>query len=539
MELETTQTSTTAKLPMLKQGDYEIWRLRINQYFQIQDYALRDVIENGNSFVPVTQTTTAERGAITTTISSPVTAKENIKKKNNVKTRSMLLMALPNEHLMTFNQYKDAKSLFTAIVTRFGGNKATKKTQKTLLKQMYENFSAPSTYLPSEWNTHVLVWRNKPDLDTMSIDDLYNNFKIVEHEVKVTTSSNSSSQNMDFVSSPSNNNTNEVHTAYGVSTASTQSSTTSTQVNTASSQTSIANLSGATVYAFLANQSNGSQLVHEDLEQIHEDDLKEIDLKWQLALLSMRAKRGPRNQDNRNMYQDISRRAVHIKETPPKAMVAIDGVGFDWSYMVEDEVPTNMAFMTFSDFEPKVERYGPKTCEIESKNASKDITIEVKEYLDAPLVKDRVADNKDCLVESPVVVEKKTVVPTIAKVEANCNYHQRKRVVYGNNYTRVTYNNSTRKTYPSAHRKIAPRAVSMKTGLRPLNTARPKAVNTARPSPKVVNVVRTNQETCPISQISRNSIEDMLPLGEEQMVAELLNRALVVKPHNTPYELFR
>ncbi|GKF43012.1 hypothetical protein Tco_0126354, partial [Tanacetum coccineum] len=76
--------------------------------------------------------------------------------------------------------------------------------------------------LPSEWNTHVVVWRNKPDLDTMSFDDLYNNFKIVEQEVKGTTSSSSSSssQNMAFVLSPSS--TNEVNTAYGVSTANTQ-----------------------------------------------------------------------------------------------------------------------------------------------------------------------------------------------------------------------------------------------------------------------------------------------------------------------------
>nr|GFD13880.1 ribonuclease H-like domain-containing protein [Tanacetum cinerariifolium] len=92
-----------------------------------QDYALWDVIENGNSFVPVTQTTMAEGGAITTTISSPITAEENIKKKNDVKARSMLLMTLPNEHLMTFNQYKDAKILFAALETRFGGNEATKK----------------------------------------------------------------------------------------------------------------------------------------------------------------------------------------------------------------------------------------------------------------------------------------------------------------------------------------------------------------------------------------------------------------------------
>ncbi|GKG23145.1 hypothetical protein Tco_0388448, partial [Tanacetum coccineum] len=125
-------------------------------------------------------------------------------------------------------------------------------------------------------------------LDIMSFDDLYNNFKIVEQEVKRTESSNSSSssQNMAFVSSPSS--TNEVNTAYGVSTANTQVSPVSTQVSTASTQVSTANLSDATVYAILANQPNGSQFVHEDLEQIHEDDLEEIVLKCKLALLSMR-----------------------------------------------------------------------------------------------------------------------------------------------------------------------------------------------------------------------------------------------------------
>ncbi|GKG10373.1 hypothetical protein Tco_0341773, partial [Tanacetum coccineum] len=127
--------------------------------------------------------------------------------------------------------------------------------------------------------------RNKLDLDTMSIDDLYNNFKIVEQEVKrtVTSSLNSSSQNMAFVSSPSS--TNEVNTA------NIQVSTANSPVSTFDSPDSTANLSDATVYAFLVNQPNGSQVVHEDLKQIHADDLEEIDLKWQLALLSMRARR--------------------------------------------------------------------------------------------------------------------------------------------------------------------------------------------------------------------------------------------------------
>nr|GEV25949.1 retrovirus-related Pol polyprotein from transposon TNT 1-94 [Tanacetum cinerariifolium] len=191
--------------------------------------------------------------------------------------------------------------------------------------------------LPSEWNTHVVVWRNKVDLDTMSIDDLYNNFKIVEQEVKrtVASSSSSKSQNMAFLSSPGS--TNEVDTA------SIQVSTISTPVSTVSSHDNTTNLSDATVYDFLANQPNGSQLVHEDLKQIHEDDMEEIDLKWQLALLSMRARRLLRNQESRPRNQDSSRKTVNVEDTSSKAMVTIDGAGFDWSYMADDEVPTNMA----------------------------------------------------------------------------------------------------------------------------------------------------------------------------------------------------
>ncbi|GKE41740.1 hypothetical protein Tco_1469024 [Tanacetum coccineum] len=75
----------------------------------------------------------------------PVTSDEKTQKKNDVKSRSLLLMALPNEHLLTFSKHKDAKTLWEAIQARFGGNDATKKSQKTLLKQMYENFNAPST----------------------------------------------------------------------------------------------------------------------------------------------------------------------------------------------------------------------------------------------------------------------------------------------------------------------------------------------------------------------------------------------------------
>ncbi|GKC03198.1 hypothetical protein Tco_0994808 [Tanacetum coccineum] len=118
-------------------------------------------------------------------------------------------------------------------------------------------------------------------------------------------------------------------------------------------------------------------------------------------------------------------------------------------------------------------------------------------------------------------------------VQANCNYHQRERVVSGNNYTRVNYNYSAKMAYPSAHRNMVPRAVLIKTGLRSLNTAR--LVNTAHPKTIVYSArplshfskSAQSTGTCPISQTSRNLMEDMLPLGEEPKEGKLLVKELL------------
>ncbi|GKF50263.1 hypothetical protein Tco_0146730, partial [Tanacetum coccineum] len=205
--------------PLLKQSDYDTWKIKIEKFFQIQGYALWEVIEYGNSYKPTTKVTTNADGSSTSTVvTTPVTTDEKIQKKNDVKARSMLPMTLPNEHILTFSQYKDAKTLFEAIQARFGGNEATKKTQKMLLKQMS---------LPTEWNTHVVVWGKKPDIGMMNIDELYNNFKIVEQEVKRSgaSSSDSSTQNVAFVSTPSNSN--------DAKSASVQVNTASTPISTA------------------------------------------------------------------------------------------------------------------------------------------------------------------------------------------------------------------------------------------------------------------------------------------------------------------
>ncbi|GKE50540.1 hypothetical protein Tco_1481798, partial [Tanacetum coccineum] len=142
--------------------------------------------------------------------------------------------------------------------------------------------------LSLEWNTHAVVWRNKPELERMSMDDLYNNLKVYEPEVKGTSSSNTSTQNMAFVSSNNFGSTNEaVNTAHGVSAASTQVS--------AANSTNVDNLSDVVICAFFSSQPNNPQLANEDLQQLHPDDLEEMDLRWQMAMLTMRARRFLKN----------------------------------------------------------------------------------------------------------------------------------------------------------------------------------------------------------------------------------------------------
>ncbi|GKB56947.1 hypothetical protein Tco_0913133 [Tanacetum coccineum] len=330
---------------------------------------------------------------------------------------------------------------------------------------------------------------------------------------------------MAFVSSPSS--TNKVNTAYGVSTANTRVSSTNTQVSpantqvsTANTQVSAANLSNATIYAFLANQPNGSQLIHEDLEQIHEDDSKEMNLKWQLALLSIRTRRecrGTRNQVSKNRNQDSSRRTVNVEETSSKAIVATHGAGFDWSYMADDEVPTNMALMAISDSEFNKSEFNLATYKRGLASAEEQLVFykknEVIFWLFSPSNLDLSYSGLEKFqhpeFEGYGPKTSKSVSEDISN-EAHCNYHQRERVVSGNNYTRVNYNYSAKKAHPNAHRNMVPRAVLIKIGLRSLNVARlvntahpkttvysarpmPKAVNTARPNSAVVNSVRENQ----------------------------------------------
>ncbi|GJT55051.1 hypothetical protein Tco_0990105 [Tanacetum coccineum] len=128
-----------SKVPMLKPGEFELWRMRIEQYIQMIDYSLWEVIKNGAT-LPKTQLV---EGVMTM---MPITsAEDKAQRRLEVKARSTLMMDIPNEHQLMFNSIKDAKLLLEAIEKRFGGNEATKKTQRNFLKLQYENFTAPSS----------------------------------------------------------------------------------------------------------------------------------------------------------------------------------------------------------------------------------------------------------------------------------------------------------------------------------------------------------------------------------------------------------
>nr|GEX03756.1 ribonuclease H-like domain-containing protein [Tanacetum cinerariifolium] len=164
------------------------------------DYALWEVIENGATLL----ITKVVNGVMT---EMPITTtKEKAQRRLEVKARSTLMMGIPNEHQLKFNSIKDAKKLVEAVEKRFGGNSATKKTQRNLLKQQYENFTALSSEMLDQnsdrlqkLNTHVVVWRSKVDLDIMSMDDLYDNLKVGTNEA--------------------DNTDQAVNTAHGVSTS--------------------------------------------------------------------------------------------------------------------------------------------------------------------------------------------------------------------------------------------------------------------------------------------------------------------------------
>nr|GEY69696.1 ribonuclease H-like domain-containing protein [Tanacetum cinerariifolium] len=288
---------SAAKLPILNPNKFDLWKIRIEQYFLMTDYSLWEVIVNGDSHVP---------------------------------TR-----LVEDKHQLKFNSHKDAKSLMEAIKKRFGGNTVTKKVQKTLLKQQFENFSGSTSesldqihdrLLPTEWKTHTLIWRNKIDLKDKSLDDLLNSLKIYESEVKHCSSQGSDSQNLAFVST-------------------TQADSTNDSVSAAVNVSAMAML---TMRARKFLQKTGRNLGVNGPTSMGFDMAKVECYNCQMKGHFARECRSPKD-TRRPAVAEPQRRSIPIETSTSNDLVSqCDAIGFyDWSYQAEED-PTNFALMAFS-----------------------------------------------------------------------------------------------------------------------------------------------------------------------------------------------
>ncbi|GJU93370.1 ribonuclease H-like domain-containing protein [Tanacetum coccineum] len=312
----TTTTISNIKLPILKKEEYDIWAMKMEHYLEYIDNDVWKVIQNGNSKKRISA---GKVGVVR--ILPPVSAAEIHVVEKEMKARTILLMAIPKEHLRRFHGMDYAKEIWEAIRTRFDGNANSKKMQKAVLKQQFEAFTISSSealengydrfqQLLSQLEAHgaevsnkdanhkflrsmppalsnlAMTMRTKLDVDTLSIDDLYNNLRVFEQELTSTSKSSTSAQNVAFISH-SKSSTNKVKSGHtGV-----YSTFTPTSSNNIPEREVAASFADEVIYSLFAKQSEDLDLLHEDLEQIDDVDIKEMDINWQIAMIAIRMKK--------------------------------------------------------------------------------------------------------------------------------------------------------------------------------------------------------------------------------------------------------
>ncbi|GJQ89004.1 ribonuclease H-like domain-containing protein [Tanacetum coccineum] len=387
-------TVSTIKLPILKKGEYDIWAMKMEHYLAHTDYPIWEVIQRGNGPVSVSTDT---NGVIK--VLPPKTAEEILARERERKARTTLLMALPEDHLAKFHKMTDAKEMWEAIKSRFGGNDESKKMQKYILKQQFEGFSVSNSKglhkgydrfqsllsqleihgagvspedanqnflrsLPFAWSQISLIIRTKPGVDSLSFDDLYNNLRVFEPDVKGSTASSSRTPNVAFVSE-NTSSTNEISTAYGAS----SSSGHNPQREGSSSYTD------ELMYSFFANQSMA--MISIRLKKFYKKTRKKLQFDAKEPVAFDKAKvqcynchktrhfarecRSKGNQDSRRRdvgytgykAKDGGRRIG--KQEEPKALVTLDGEGVDWTSHSKDE-QENYALMAYSNSVSDTER---------------------------------------------------------------------------------------------------------------------------------------------------------------------------------------
>ncbi|GJT87915.1 ribonuclease H-like domain-containing protein [Tanacetum coccineum] len=332
-----TTAISNIKLPILKKEEYDIWAMEMEHYLEYIDNEVWKVIQNGNSKKRIS---TGKDGIVR--VLSPVTAAEIQAVEKERKAKNILLMAIPKEHMRRFHGMDDAKEIWEAIRTRFGGNANSKKMQKAVFKQQFEAFKISNSEglekgydrfqqllsqleahgaevstedanhkflrsLPSAWSNLAMTMRTNPEIDNLSIDDLYNNLRVFEQEIQGASKTSSSAQNVAFVSQ-SKSSTNKVKSGFSGAYSSCTPSTSSTNIP---EKEVLAGFADEVIYSLFAKQTEDLDLLHEDLEQIDDVDIEEMDINWQIAMIAIRMKK---------FYKKTGRRVRVDGKTP---------VGFD------------------------------------------------------------------------------------------------------------------------------------------------------------------------------------------------------------------
>ncbi|GJR01922.1 reverse transcriptase domain-containing protein [Tanacetum coccineum] len=325
------------KAQCFEKEEYDIWAMEMEHYLEYIDNEVWKVIQNGNSKKRIS---TGKDGIVR--VLSPVTAAEIQAVEKERKAKNILLMAIPKEHMRRFHGMDDAKEIWEAIRTRFGGNANSKKMQKAVFKQQFEAFKISNSEglekgydrfqqllsqleahgaevstedanhkflrsLPPAWSNLAMTMRTNPEIDNLSIDDLYNNLRVFEQEIQGASKTSSSAQNVAFVSQ-SKSSTNKVKSGFTGAYSTCTPSTSSTNVP---EKEVLAGFADEVIYSLFAKQSEDWDLLHEDLEQIDDVDIEEMDINWQIAMIAIRMKK---------FYKKTGRRVRVDGKTP---------VGFD------------------------------------------------------------------------------------------------------------------------------------------------------------------------------------------------------------------
>ncbi|GKA05221.1 putative ribonuclease H-like domain-containing protein, partial [Tanacetum coccineum] len=222
----------------------------------------------------------------------PTTTDEHIAVQRESKARTTLLQSIPDDHVADFHYMDDARDIWNAVKARFGGNAESKKMRKSMLKQEFSEFRISESEglhkggLPSSWSQVALTLKTKGGLELLSFDDLYYKLKTLEIDIKgySTHSSSQSPSHSAFVSTTSTSKKMSYAESPSFSSSTTYSAPSSSKARSHSS----GNVLQDVLHSLVAESEPEQQVAYEDFEQIDKLDLEEMDIKWQMAMLSVR-----------------------------------------------------------------------------------------------------------------------------------------------------------------------------------------------------------------------------------------------------------